>query len=313
MEQATTTLTPVPPYDFAGTANHITYFRGYCGADRFHDGTFRRLLDLGDHCCLARVRSRGTVDSPELELEITGTAVNDAVLSRAREQIGRILGIHQDLAPFYRMAHGDPVLKGVISNLRGLHIPQTASLWEALVFAVIGQQVNAGLAHMLRTLFVETYGTSLTVSADTYHAFPQPGAILEAGEAGLRAIKLGNKKSRFIVDIATAITSGTPDLTHLATLSDGEAIASLTAMRGVGPWTAQWVLLRCLNRPDIFPHGDLALRRFLGLLLGREDSLSPEEALAYSRRWSPHRSCVTAYIFAAGRSARQSECPETTG
>ena len=302
MEHVTTTLTPVPPYDFDKTANHITYFRGYCGADRFHEGTFLRLLDLGTDLCLARVRSRGTVDSPSLELEITGTAVNDAVLSSARKQVSSILGIDQDLGPFYRMAREDPVLKVLISNLRGLHIPQTASLWEALVFAVIGQQVNAGLAHMLRTLFVESCGASLTESGTTYHAFPQPEAILEAGEAGLRAIKLGNKKSRFIVDIATAITSGTPSLAHLATLSDEEVIVSLTAMRGVGPWTAQWVLLRCLNRPDIFPHGDLALRRSLGLLLGRDAPLSPEEALAYSSRWSPHRSCVTAYIFAASRS-----------
>jgi len=305
MEQATTTLTPVPPYDFDRTANHITYFRGYCGADRFHDDTFRRLLDLGDHVCLARVYSRGTIDSPELELEITGTSVNDAILSRARDRIADILGIHQDLAPFYRMAREDPVLKGLAVNQRGLHIPQAASLWEALVFAIIGQQVNAGLAHMLRTLFVETYGASLTASADTYHAFPQPEAILEAGEAGLRAIKLGTKKSRFIVDVAADTTSGALSLTHLAALSDEEVIASLTGTRGVGPWTAQWVLLRCLNRPDVFPQGDLALRRSLGMLLGRDAPLSPEEALAYSRRWSPHRSCVTAYIFAASRSVRQ--------
>ena len=74
-------------------------------------------------------------------------------------------------------------------------------------------------------------------------------------------------------------------------------------------WTAQWLLIRGLGRTDGFPHGDLALARTLGQLLGNQRPPWPNEALDYSRRWSPFRSYVTTYIFAAARSGRLADWP----
>ena len=88
----------------------------------------------------------------------------------------------------------------------------------------------------------------------------------------------------------------------LQTKPDEDVIYALTNIRGVGLWTANWLFIRALGRTDGFPHGDLALCRALGLLLNMGTPLSPEEALDYSRRWSPYRSYVTAYMFAAIRS-----------
>jgi len=244
------------------------------------------------------------VDSPSLELELQGTTLNDSVVSEAQSQVAWLLGIDQDLAPFYRMAYKDPFLAKFARGLKGLHIPQTVSVWEALVFAILGQQVSAHMAHMLRTLFIQTYGFSLKESGITYHTFPSPKAILQAGEGGLRSIKLGKRKAQFIADIADTLVSGERDLERLRALPDEEIIRSLTCIPGVGPWTGQWVLIRGLCRPDAFPHGDLALRRSLGLLLKCGSSLQPEEALNYSYGWSPFRSYVTTYVFAAARSGR---------
>jgi len=90
-------------------------------------------------------------------------------------------------------------------------------------------------------------------------------------------------------------------------------IKILTGIRGVGLWTANWLFIRTLGRSDGFPHSDLALCRTLGRLLNGETPLSPEETLEYSRRWSPFRSYVTAYLFAAMRSGYvfPSPLPET--
>lgn len=304
MERTITTLTPTSPYDFDLTGAYVTYFRGHYGADWFQAGAFRRLLDLGDCLCLATVRSLGTVDLPSLELELQCTAVNDSVVSEAQSQVARLMGIDQDLALFYRMAYRDTFLAKLARGLRGLHIPQTVSVWEALVFAILGQQVSAHMAQMLRTLFIQAYGRSLKESGTTYHTFPRPEAILQAGEGGLQSIKLGKRKARFILDIADTIVSGERDLERLRALPDEEVIHSLTRIPGVGPWTAQWVLIRGLCRPDAFPNGDLAFRRYLGVLLKRGSSLHPEEALDYSYGWSPFRSYVTTYAFAAARSGR---------
>lgn len=311
MERAITTLTPIPPYDFDLTAAHATHFRGRYGAESVQDGVFRRLLDLGGRLCLVNVRSLGTMDAPSLEVELKGATLNDAVVSEALSQVARLLGVEQDLGSFYQMAFKDPKLTLLVRELRGLHAPQNVSVWESLVLAILGQQVSSHVAHMMRTLLVETYGLSRKASAVTYHTFPSPEVLMTAGVEGLQSIKLSKRKAEYIVDIAGMVASGELDLEALRGLPDHEVVHTLTSLRGVGSWTAHWVLIRGLGRTDAFPHGDLALRRTLGLLFKDDRLFNPEKALKYSRRWTPFRSYVTTYIFAAIRSGRFPELSQT--
>ncbi len=88
--------------------------------------------------------------------------------------------------------------------------------------------------------------------------------------------------------------------------SAAEVVASLTALRGIGPWTAQWLMIRSLGHTDGFPEGDLALQRTLGFLVNGGRRMSPEEALSYSVRWSPQRSYAVTYLFAGVRSGQLS-------
>lgn len=96
-------------------------------------------------------------------------------------------------------------------------------------------------------------------------------------------------------------------LASVRSLPEEGVIRVLTGLPGVGSWTAQWLMIRALGRPDGFPHTDLALRRILGQLLNGDVPLHPDEALAYSRHWSPFRSYVTTYLFAAARSGLLTE------
>ena len=306
MDRITITITPTPPYDFGLTAAYATYFRGQYGAESFHDGIFRRLLDCVGHLCLIGVRSAGTVDSPHLEAEIepTGTTLDDDVISEVEDQVAWTLGTDQDLEPFYLVAQGDSVVRPLALGLRGLHVPHTASVFEALVLAILGQQISSHVARVVRTLLIQTYGPSAEVSGNTYYAFPRPEAIVAAGMEGLRSIKFSARKAEYVVDIATKVVSGELDLEGLKHQPDEDVVQRLIGIRGVGSWTAQWLLIRALGRTDGFPHGDLALQRLLGLLVNGGPPLSPEEALEHSRRWSPFRSYLTTYLFAAARSGR---------
>jgi DNA-3-methyladenine glycosylase II len=297
-------LSPIPPYDFDLTAAYATYFQGQYAADHFHTGIYRRLLNLGDRLYLINVRSVGSVDTPSLEVALKGKTLSERRLFEVRNQVARLLGIDQELEPFYQMALKDTALDPLVQSFRGLHIPQTLSLWEGLVLAILGQQVSSHLAHIMRNLLVQTFGLALEDSGVTYHNFPRPEALVEAGVDGLRSIKLGKRKARYIFEIADTLRSQGRDLESLRSLPDEEIVSTLTKIRGVGPWTAHWLLIRGLDRPDAFPHGDLALRRTMRWLL-HDDSLSqPKEALNYSYRWSPFRSYVTSYLFAAMRSGR---------
>ena len=304
MEEVVFTLTPAEPYDFDLTVAYATYFRDDYGADTFHDGIFRRLLENKGRPCLVSVCSVGTIDTPRLEVKLSGSDSEDDTMTNAQRQVAWILGIDQDLLPFYSMAKGDPVLTPLVMGLRGLHIPHTATVYESLVLAIIGQQISSQVARHVRTLLIHTYGQSTEISGVCYYAFPVPEAFVAAGLEGLRAVKLSVRKAQYILDIAARIVSGELDLESLHACDPEEVIRRLTSIRGVGVWTAQWLLIRGLGYTDGFPLGDLALERTLGLLVNDDRPLQPDEALKYSQRWSPFRSYVTAYLFAAIRSGR---------
>jgi DNA-3-methyladenine glycosylase II len=252
------------------------------------------------------VRSLGTVDAPRLELQIetTDASLDSTLRSEVEQQVAWILGTDQDVTPFHGMARRDRALCPLVEALRGLHLPHTGSVYEALVLAILGQQVSSHVARIIRTLVVETYGRSADVSGVTYHAFPHPETMAAAGVAGLRAVKLSTRKAEYITGIATRVASGEFDLERLRHQSDEEVVDLLRGIRGVGLWTAQWLLIRAFGRTDGFPHGDLALRRSLGTLVNAGRPFGPHEALEYSRRWAPFRSYVTTYLFAAVRSGR---------
>ena len=302
MERALVTLTPRPPFDFKLTAASAVYFRDHSGTDRFDGSCFQRLLYLNGQLCLASVRSSGTMDSPRLEVEITGNAIDDMAVREARRQVAWILDINSDLLPFYQMAIQDRTLAPLVEALKGLHVVHNASVFEGLVLAVLGQQISSHIARILRNLFIQTYGPSLKISGVTYHAFPKPETLAITTVDELRALGFSTRKAEYILGIATEVASGRLDLEGLCNKPDEEVIHVLTSIRGVGLWTAHWLLIRALGRNDGFPHSDLALCRTLGALLKEAEPLKPEQALDYSRRWSPFRSLVTAYVFAALRS-----------
>jgi 3-methyladenine DNA glycosylase/8-oxoguanine DNA glycosylase len=302
MKKTIIQLTPIPPYDFDLVATYATYFQGRYAADHFQDGVYRRLLDVRGTICLANVCSTGSVGAPSLELTLKGSVLSERVVCEARVQVGRLLGTEQELEPFYRMALKDPVLNPIVKKFRGLHIPQTQSLWEALVLAILGQQVSSQVSRQMRNMLVEKYGRAIKDSGVIYRAFPRPEVLVKAGLEDLYLIKMSKRKARYIFDTALALASRERDLDSLRSLPDNEVVRKLTEIRGVGLWTAHWFLIRGLGRPDAFPHGDLALRRTMKGLFHNERLFQPEETLKYSYRWSPFRSFVTAYLFAAIRS-----------
>ncbi|MCI0437735.1 MAG: hypothetical protein L0177_01230, partial [Chloroflexi bacterium] len=259
-------LTPEPPYDFDLTANYTVYNRGRYGADIFEDGKLRRLLGLGDTLALATMRSVGTVDAPRLEVELVGHQLDDSTVERARGLLAWMLGADDDLTPFYGMALADPHLSPLAKALRGLHIPRTTSVYEALVLAILGQQISTHVARILRTLLIETYGLSAEIGGTRYFAFPRPETLVEAGVDGLRAIKFSQRKAEYVVGIASMVASGELALDELRGKSPDDVVRTLTAIRGVGPWTAHWLMIRSLGHTDGFPHGDLALQRTMGAL-----------------------------------------------
>ncbi len=301
MKKGRALLKSAPPFDFDLTVGHNVSFQSRQGEDRQDSGVYRQLIELDDRLLLASARSTGVVESPELEVEVSGEATNEGDAEAAAEKVAWILGTDIKLQGYYAIAREDPVISFMVQELYGLHPTRAGSVFEALVLAIMSQQIAANVARLIHALTIETYGRQLSVDGHVYHAFPTPEAILSAGVEGLKAVKLSTRKAEYILDIASKVASGSLRLEGIGALSDEGVQEQVMGLRGVGRWTSQWLLIRALGRPDAFPSGDLALRRIISNLYFGGQAISDPEAEEFSRRWSPHRSLATIYFFAAAR------------
>jgi DNA-3-methyladenine glycosylase II len=301
MDRLTASIKPVPPFNFELTAGYHTYFQSRYGTDTMEDGVYRRLLDLDDKLVLASVRSIGTLDAPELALELQGPELSPDDVESATDRVSWLLGVDQDLAPFYELGRADQAMAGLVEQFYGLHLPHTASVFEALVLAVLGQQISTSVARIIRTLLIETFGPSAEFDGEIYYAFPRPASIWASSPAELHTMKLTQRKSEYVHGLAGSALDPEMGLERLEELTDGEIIEKLVALRGVGIWTAQWALIRAVGRPDALPLGDLALRRVVSRLFMDGEDVNDAKVEEIAQRWSPYRTYATVYLFSALR------------
>ena len=301
MDRLTVSIKPVPPFNFELTAGYHTYFQSRYGTDTMEDSVYRRLLDLDDKLVLASVRSIGTLDAPELALELQGPELSPDDVESATDRVSWLLGVDQDLAPFYELGRADQAMAGLVEQFYGLHLPHTASVFEALVLAVLGQQISTSVARIIRTLLIETFGPSAEFDGETYYAFPRPASIWASSPAELHTMKLTQRKSEYVYGLAGSVLDPEMGLERLEELTDREIVEKLVALRGVGMWTAQWALIRAVGRPDALPLGDLALRRVVSRLFMDGEDVNDAKVEEIAQRWSPYRTYATVYLFSALR------------
>ena len=294
------TIVPERPYSLALTAERYTRFPEV--VDRFDGRVYRRLLPIGRRGVLLSVEQEGTAARAALRVGLEGAlAESEAAAEAASRVLQRSLGASTPVSPFYRSHRGDPILGAPIRAFRGLRIAGVPSLWEALVTAVLAQQVNLQFAYDIRREICQTYGRRARFSKETYIAFPAPEPLASESLPRLRRFRLSRSKAVAIREIARAFAGGELSEEILAPLSDEDAIARLVALRGVGRWTAEIGLQRGLGRTDIFPAGDLGVVKYLaqGLLGHAPTSKAKEEDMRrYAERWAPHRSLALVYGYA---------------
>lgn len=173
---------------------------------------------------------------------------------------------------------------------RGLPVVQTLTPWEALVWAVIGQQINIAFAYRLKRNFVESFGAGLRHEGEIHHAFPTPERVADLDhERDLRPLQFSRQKSRYIIAAARAVLEGSLDFERIATLDDDAASQALQQQLGIGRWTAEYILLRGFARLDVIPAGDAALKALVGQYLALERSATEEEVRSLAERWKPWR------------------------
>jgi DNA-3-methyladenine glycosylase II len=295
-------LSPEGPLDAGATLSRYRIW-GEDPVNRLEGDVFRRVLRRDGALHPYEVRWRGAVDDARLLVSVPSSRsarVRDAVTHEVR----RIFGLDLDLAGFYRMAKADAVLAELVSALYGMRPTLAPGGLEMLVGSIIAQQVNLTFAFTLRARLVRRYGVPVAMGGQTVYAFPEARALARLRVASLRSMQFSTRKAEYIRDVARAVTAGRLDLTALATASSPEVIETLTALRGLGRWTADWYLARCLGRGDACPAGDLAVRKAFDHHYGRGRTLSEEAIRRRASVWGDYQSLAIHYLLVGMRLGR---------
>lgn len=285
-----------PPFRFDLTASFYARFNTEI-VDRCTGGVYQRALQVDRRAVAVRVRPRGS----GLAVAVEGPKLTDETVEAARKALTRMLGVGQDLAGFYRMARRDPVLARTLPHLRGLRLAGYASLFEALVIAILSQQVTIQFANILKGRLVEAYGSRIRVGGSSLWAFPRPEDLAEANVADLRAMQLSTRKGEYVVGLARTFADGHWEEAALAALDDEAFVQRVAALRGLGRWSAEWALVRGLGRTDLLPADDVGVQRALSEAYFGGRRVTPQTVDRFGRRWRPHRSLAITYLFTARR------------
>ncbi|WP_256762182.1 DNA-3-methyladenine glycosylase [Cohnella sp. WQ 127256] len=206
--------------------------------------------------------------------------------------------LHRDLAPFYHIAANDPLLSKLATDYYGMRIIGVPDLFEALCWAVIGQQINLTFAYTLKKRFVEAFGKPMEWNSRTYWLFPKPEDVASILVDDLKKLQFTSKKAEYIIHIAQLMQQGELSKHALLSSSDFKAIESqLITIRGIGPWTANYVLMRCFRDPSAFPIGDAALQTALKLLLNRSQKPSLDEIKQLFFPWKEWEAYAVFYLW----------------
>jgi DNA-3-methyladenine glycosylase II len=205
--------------------------------------------------------------------------------------------LDNDLTPFYKMAKADPLLKMPARNFYGLRVIGIPDLFEALCWGVLGQQINLAFAYSLKKQFVEGFGDSIEWNGKKYWVFPPYERIAQLTPADLADIKMTVKKSEYIIGIARLMASGELSRGKLMNMNFKDAEKNLTNIRGIGPWTANYVLMRCLRFQTAFPIDDVGLINSIKILRNMDRKPTKDEILELSVQWKNWESYAAFYLW----------------
>ncbi|MHB1340547.1 MAG: DNA-3-methyladenine glycosylase family protein [Coriobacteriia bacterium] len=193
------------------------------------------------------------------------------------------------------LSAADAVLGDLIARVGPLTQTLETDHYSSLASAIVSQQLSDKAASTIWGRLVTALGGDVA-----------PEHVLAADDATLRGAGLSGSKTAFLRDLAAHVSDGRLDLARVSTLPDDDVIAELTAVKGIGRWTAEMFLIFALGRPDVLAVDDGALRSTVAWLYGLDNADSREPIAAIGEAWRPYRTCASLYLW-RGLALRRAE------
>ncbi|NQU58686.1 MAG: DNA-3-methyladenine glycosylase 2 family protein [Rhodospirillales bacterium] len=276
-----------PPYDWP----HLVGFlqtRAIPGVEHIDNACYRRTISINQQSGFLEVRADPAGAHLNVSITLADTSNLQAVIERSR----RLFDLDADSTAINAHLCVEPLLAKSIKAHPGLRIPGAWDAFEIAVRAVLGQQVSVAAARTFAARLAEAYGSPLkgVVSPELTRLFPTPEAL---AKADLSIIGLTKRRIETLRGLSDAFAAGDLTLDAASSLEDIEA--RLTALPGIGPWTAQYIAMRAFGEPDAFPTGDLGL---LNAIKATGQDIDTRSLDKHAERWRPWRAYAAMHLWA---------------
>jgi DNA-3-methyladenine glycosylase II len=240
----------------------------------------------------------GATENHRLEIRFVHGIPQPATRMFAAGYVWDWLDLETDLSLFYQMAEADPLLHKLAKQHYGLRIVGIPDLFEAICWAIMGQQINLNFAYILKKRFVESFGTYLDWEGQRYWLFPAIQQIAKLSVEDLTKLQITGKKAEYMIALAKLMEKGDLSKQQLINMGDFKAAEkALVSIRGIGSWTANYVLMRCLRNAAAFPIEDAGLHNALKLQLQLDKKPTLEEIRKHAAGWTNWEAYATFYLW----------------
>ncbi|MGB7160137.1 MAG: hypothetical protein WBD40_18870 [Tepidisphaeraceae bacterium] len=296
MSKNTFVLLPLPPFRLDLTVWTLRR-RPDNAIDRWDGQTYRRVLPLPAGSVDVAVTQIGPPQAPKLQVAVEGQPLRSPVKAAVSSTLHRLLGLTLDLGPFHRFAARQRLLRGMAERFQGMKPPRFASVFEGVINAIACQQLTLTVGIHLLNRLATTCGSAVGEGDKTAHAFPRPEDLVKVSPTSLRQLGFSQQKGRAMIELARLVSEGNLDLEELGGLPDDTALARLRHLRGVGRWTAEYVLLRGLGRVHVFPGDDVGARNNLQKWLRLSEPLDYDGVARTLNGWKPYGGLIYFHLL----------------
>ena len=290
-------LTPTPPFDFDKSLDFLGFFAPMEGEQTLTARALIKAVSIDEQTIVFEVAAAGSAEQPRLDYTLhSDQPIRDAAQCAAEDRIAFFLSLDDDLRPFYEVGLADPAFAPIVQKLYGYHQVKFLTPFENACWAVLTQRTPIPIAKKLKQALSERFGASLEVAGERYWAFPQPARLAQADLAELLELMGNRRRAEYLHAVATAF--GSIDEAWLRAAPYAEVEAWLRAIKGLGPWSATFVMLRGLGRMERLPIGEARLGEAASKVYRR--ALTQQQLEAIADRYGAYGGYWAHYLRVAG-------------
>jgi len=294
----TVTIEPKPPYDIKTHFEHYSLGNLQPLPAIYEKGIYRRAFRLKNDILVPfEIELNDDVDSPKLKVTFY-SAITNKEREQAIAKIKWVLDTEYDLKPCYEYMNSDPILRTVRNNNYGLRPSYYSTVYEAIIVAIVQQQISLKIASHMVSLIVRRYGDCIRVGNKEFWEFPSPKELEKASVKGLRDCKLSERKAEYIRNFSQVVAKGAFYPESLKKCDYVQIVDKITSFRGMGRWTAESVIVTSIDVENVNPSGDLGARKAISHFYNDDKLMSEAEVRRFTENWGRYKGIITYYLMA---------------